>query len=80
MQRNSTAAAEADAYRPELIADDEPRYLPVKNRLKFAARNSRVEDGPSIAARWFSASPGLPESPRPFMRRSFCFIPRRCFY
>jgi cell division protein FtsQ len=27
MQRNATAAAEADAYRPELIADDEPRYL-----------------------------------------------------
>jgi cell division protein FtsQ len=38
MQRNSTAAAEADAYRPELIADDEPRYLrrqkPVEIRRK----------------------------------------------
>jgi cell division protein FtsQ len=27
MQRNATAATEADTYRPELIADDEPRYL-----------------------------------------------------
>ena len=38
MQRNATAAAEADAYRPELIADDEPRYLrrqkPVEIRRK----------------------------------------------
>jgi cell division protein FtsQ len=43
MQRNATAAAEADAYRPELIADDEPRYLrrqkPVEiRRKKFTAR------------------------------------------
>jgi cell division protein FtsQ len=41
MQRNATA--EADAYRPELIADDEPRYLrrqkPVEiRRKKFTAR------------------------------------------
>jgi cell division protein FtsQ len=38
MQRNSTAAAEAERYRPELIADDEPRYLrrqkPVEIRRK----------------------------------------------
>jgi len=39
MQRNATAAAEsADPYRPELIADDEPRYLrrqkPVEIRRK----------------------------------------------
>ena len=39
MQRNATAAAEAgDRYRPELIADDEPRYLrrqkPVEIRRK----------------------------------------------
>lgn len=27
MQRNSAAAAEADSYRPELLPDDEPRYL-----------------------------------------------------
>jgi cell division protein FtsQ len=43
MQRNATAAAEADAYRPELIADDEPRYLrrqkPVEiRRKKFTRR------------------------------------------
>jgi len=41
MQRN--AAAEADSYRPELIADDEPRYLrrqkPVEiRRKKFSGR------------------------------------------
>jgi cell division protein FtsQ len=38
LQRNSTAAAEAERYRPELIADDEPRYLrrqrPVEIRRK----------------------------------------------
>jgi cell division protein FtsQ len=43
IQRNANAAAEADAYRPELIADDEPRYLrrqkPVEiRRKKFAGR------------------------------------------
>ena len=43
MHRNATAAAEADSYRPELIADDEPRYLrrqkPVEiRRKKFAGR------------------------------------------
>jgi len=43
IQRNATAAAEADAYRPELIADDEPRYLrrqkPVEiRRKKFSGR------------------------------------------
>jgi cell division protein FtsQ len=43
MQRNATAAAEADAYRPELIAGDEPRYLrrqkPVEiRRKKFTGR------------------------------------------
>jgi cell division protein FtsQ len=43
MQRNATAAADADAYRPELIADEEPRYLrrqkPVEiRRKKFAGR------------------------------------------
>jgi cell division protein FtsQ len=42
MQRNA-AAAEADSYRPELIADDEPRYLrrqkPVEiRRKKFSGR------------------------------------------
>jgi cell division protein FtsQ len=41
--RNATAAAEADSYRPELIADDEPRYLrrqkPVEiRRKKFSGR------------------------------------------
>jgi cell division protein FtsQ len=44
--RNATAAAEADAYRPELIADDEPRYLrrqkPVEiRRKKFTGRGWR---------------------------------------
>lgn len=38
MQRNSTSAAETGRYRPELIADDEPRYLrrqkPVEIRRK----------------------------------------------
>jgi cell division protein FtsQ len=43
MQRNAAAAAEADSYRPELIADDEPRYLrrqkPVEiRRKKFSGR------------------------------------------
>ena len=43
MQRNASAAAEAESYRPELIADDEPRYLrrqkPVEiRRKKFGAR------------------------------------------
>src|SRR2546429_7454600 len=43
MQRNATAARDADAYRPELIADDEPRYLrrqkPVEiRRKKFSGR------------------------------------------
>jgi cell division protein FtsQ len=42
MQRNATAA-DAEAYRPELIADEEPRYLrrqkPVEiRRKKFAGR------------------------------------------
>jgi cell division protein FtsQ len=43
MRRNASAAAEADSYRPELIADDEPRYLrrqkPVEiRRKKFSGR------------------------------------------
>ena len=43
IQRNAAAAAEADAYRPELIAEDEPRYLrrqkPVEiRRKKFSGR------------------------------------------
>jgi cell division protein FtsQ len=43
MHRNATTAAEADSYRPELIADDEPRYLrrqkPVEiRRKKFTGR------------------------------------------
>src|SRR3989449_7368603 len=43
MQRNATAARDADAYRPELIADEEPRYLrrqkPVEiRRKKFSGR------------------------------------------
>jgi cell division protein FtsQ len=43
IQRNAAAAADADAYRPELIAEDEPRYLrrqkPVEiRRKKFSGR------------------------------------------
>jgi cell division protein FtsQ len=43
IQRNAATAADADAYRPELIADDEPRYLrrqkPVEiRRKKFSGR------------------------------------------
>jgi len=43
MQRNA-AAADSDAYRPELVADDEPRYLrrqkPVEiRRKKFGSKN-----------------------------------------
>lgn len=43
IQRNASVAAEADRYRPELIADDEPRYLrrqkPVEiRRKKFGNR------------------------------------------
>jgi len=38
MQRNSSAAADQEAYRPELVADEEPRYLrrqkPVEIRRK----------------------------------------------
>jgi cell division protein FtsQ len=43
IQRNSSAAAEAESYRPELISEDEPRYLrrqkPVEiRRKKFSGR------------------------------------------
>src|SRR6266566_1222406 len=43
MQRNASAARDADSYRPELIADEEPRYLrrqkPVEiRRKKFSGR------------------------------------------
>jgi cell division protein FtsQ len=43
MQRNSHSAADADSYRPELLADEEPRYLrrqkPVEiRRKKFSGR------------------------------------------
>jgi cell division protein FtsQ len=43
MQRNAAAAADADTYRPEPIAEDEPRYLrrqkPVEiRRKKFSGR------------------------------------------
>ena len=43
MQRNAAAAADADSYRPELIAEDEPRYLrrqkPVEiRRRKFGGK------------------------------------------
>ena len=43
IHRNAAAAADADAYRPELIADDEPRYLRrqkpvVIRRKKFSGR------------------------------------------
>jgi cell division protein FtsQ len=43
IQRNVSAAADAGSYRPELIADDEPRYLrrqkPVEiRRKKFSGR------------------------------------------
>ncbi len=49
VQRNASAAAEAGSYRPELIADDEPRYLrrqkPVDiRRKKFTG---------SIGGSWF---------------------------
>jgi len=43
MPRNSSAAADAEAYRPELLAEDEPRYLrrqkPVEiRRRRFGGR------------------------------------------
>jgi cell division protein FtsQ len=43
MQRNAAAVTDGDSYRPELIADDEPRYLrrqkPVEiRRKKFSGR------------------------------------------
>ena len=43
IERNAAAAAEAEAYRPELIADEEPRYLrrqkPVEiRRKKFSGK------------------------------------------
>jgi len=43
MQRNASAARDPDAYRPELVADEEPRYLrrqkPVEiRRKKFSGR------------------------------------------
>jgi cell division protein FtsQ len=44
MQRNAAAATEAEPYRPELIADDEPRYLrrqkPLEiRRKKFSGKS-----------------------------------------
>jgi len=44
MQRGPSAAAEAESYRPELLADEEPRYLrrqrPLEiRRKKFGARS-----------------------------------------
>lgn len=44
MRRNASAAAESDAYRPELLAEEEPRYLrrqkPMEiRRKKFAGRS-----------------------------------------
>jgi len=50
IQRNASAAAEADSYRPELIADDEPRYLrrqkPVEiRRKKFSGGAGRSIGG-----------------------------------
>ena len=44
IQRNASAAAEADSYRPEMMADDEPRYLrrqrPLEiRRKKFSGRS-----------------------------------------
>jgi cell division protein FtsQ len=44
MPRNAASAADADAYRPELIGEDEPRYLrrqkPVEiRRKKFAGKS-----------------------------------------
>jgi cell division protein FtsQ len=44
MQRNASSAAEAERYRPELIADDEPRYLrrqkPLEiRRKKFSGKS-----------------------------------------
>ena len=44
LQRNASAAAEQEPYRPELIAEDEPRYLrrqkPVEiRRKKFSGKN-----------------------------------------
>jgi cell division protein FtsQ len=44
IQRNSAAAAEAESYRPELLGEDEPRYLrrqkPVEiRRKKFSGRS-----------------------------------------
>jgi len=43
MQRNSSAAAAAadqEPYRPELVADEEPRYLRRQKPVEIAARNS----------------------------------------
>jgi len=50
IHRNASAAAEADSYRRELIADDEPRYLrrqkPVEiRRKKFSGRAGRSIGG-----------------------------------
>ena len=44
MRRGTPAAAEADSYRPELLADEEPRYLrrqkPLEiRRKKFGGRS-----------------------------------------
>src|SRR5438477_8255490 len=44
MQRNATAARDADSYRPELLTDEEPRYLrrqkPVEiRRKKFGTKS-----------------------------------------
>jgi cell division protein FtsQ len=39
MRRSATAAAEADSYRPELIADDEPRYLRRQKPVEIRRKN-----------------------------------------
>src|SRR5581483_3999206 len=38
MQRSAAAAREAEVYRPELIADDEPRYLRRQKPLEIRRR------------------------------------------
>ena len=49
ISRNKSGLAEAESYRPELLTDEEPRYLRRQRPGKFAARNLLGVAGPFIA-------------------------------
>jgi len=51
MHRN--AAADTDSYRPELIADDEPRYLRRQKPVEIRRKKFSGRGWPFIAGCWF---------------------------